>query len=101
MQSKIYHVNNRYYRIIDTGKPYKLGYPEINEGADHLTMNTGFRIQSFLTKSWGNIGSSETFEDAAATILLFGCKRVPLGHATKSLEEFVVKEIPDYITNCE
>lgn len=34
--------NGRSYRIVDTRTPYKLCYPEINSGATHLTVNTGF-----------------------------------------------------------
>lgn len=81
----VYLINNRFYRIVDTGKPYKLGYPEINEGATHHTMSTGFMIQSFLTKSWGNISSCETFEDAAETILLFGRLRPNKGMTAKEI----------------
>ena len=102
MKRNLYSLNNRYYRIIDTGKPYKRGYPEINDGATHLTMNTGFRIQSFLTKSWGNICSSESFEDAAETILMFGRVRPPKGiTATQCLNNYVVSEIPDFISKCD
>lgn len=94
MQSNIYFLNNRYYRIVNTGKPYKLGYPEINEGAEHFTMSTGYRIESFLTESWGNIVSAETFEAAAETILMFDRQRVTKGStAEKCLDKYAIKSV--------
>lgn len=78
--------NGRRYRILDTGEPYRKGYPEINEpdwkdeNDMNLTANTGYMIQVYDPKNypstpWMYISTGETLEDAIMTIGMFGRTR--------------------------
>ena len=61
------------YRIVDMKKPYELGYPEINEGAKHLTENTGFKVMTLLPdNTWGYISSCESEDKAKSFIAKLG-----------------------------
>lgn len=81
-----YHMpNGRKYQIVDTGEPYKLGYPEINSGTTHLTSNTGIAILSKLDSgTWAYISTAETIEDAKETIGMFSRIR-------NNIDQFKVK----------
>jgi len=65
--------NGRVYKIVNTGEPYELGYPEINEGAKHLTENTGFKVMCKLPDgNWSYICSCESKENAKRFISRLG-----------------------------
>jgi len=86
--------NDRIYQIVDTEKSYKLGYPEINSGAEHHTMSTGIRIDSCMGTWWGHISSCETLDDALQTLLLFIRQRVPIGSTAESyLQQYEIASI--------
>jgi len=86
--------NDRIYRIVDTEKPYKLGYPEISSGAEHHTMSTGIRIDSCMETWWGHICSCDSLDDALQTVLLFIRQRVPIGStAEECLKQYEIEPI--------
>lgn len=69
--------NGRVYKIDDTGVPFKLGYPEINDNVKHLTMNTGVRLFSQLNSGvWNYVCSTKTLKEAMLTLQRLA--RVPL-----------------------